>query len=81
MDKVLSTPVPRSAIIFSKVLNAALRLIFQATIILALAIIFGLKISATFSSLNLMGIYASIFLLSVEAFFVVFGISVEIDAS
>lgn len=65
LDKVLSTPVPRSAIIFSKVLNAALRSMFQATIILALAIVLGLKISPTFSPLNLLGIYAAIFLLSV----------------
>ncbi|MCS7136561.1 MAG: ABC transporter permease [Nitrososphaerota archaeon] len=65
LDKVLSTPVPRSAIIFSKVLNAALRSMFQATIILALAVVFGLKISPKFSPLNLMGIYAAIFLLSV----------------
>ncbi|MEM0089919.1 MAG: ABC transporter permease [Nitrososphaerota archaeon] len=65
LDKVLSTPVPRSAIIFSKVLNAALRSMFQATIILALAAILGLKISPTFSPMNLLGIYAAIFLLSV----------------
>jgi len=64
LDKVLSTPVPRSAIIFSKVLNAALRSMFQATIILALALVLGLKISPTFSPLNLLGIYAAIFLLS-----------------
>jgi len=64
LDKVLSTPVPRSAIIFSKVLNATLRSMFQATIILALALVLGLKISPMFSPLNLLGIYAAIFLLS-----------------
>ncbi|MEM2909967.1 MAG: ABC transporter permease [Nitrososphaerota archaeon] len=65
LDKVLSTPVSRAAIIFSKVLNAALRSMFQATIILALAVVFGLKISPTFSPVNLLGIYAAVFLLSV----------------
>ena len=43
LNKVLSTPVSRGAIIFSKVLNAALRAMFQATIILALAVAFGLS--------------------------------------
>jgi len=65
LDKVLSTPVPRGAIIFSKVLNATLRAMFQATIILALAYILGLKLSSTFTLFNLLGIYAAIFLLGV----------------
>jgi ABC-2 type transport system permease protein len=65
LDKVLSTPVPRGAIIFSKVLNATLRAIFQATIILALAYILGLQLSSTFTLLNLLGIYTAIFLLGV----------------
>lgn len=66
LDKVLSTPVSRAAIIFSKILNAALRAMFQATIILALAaLIFGLRFSSTFTPLNLLGVYAAIFLLSV----------------
>jgi ABC-2 type transport system permease protein len=65
LDKVLSTPVPRGAIIFSKVLNATLRAIFQATIILALAYILGLQLNSTFTLLNLLGIYAAIFLLGV----------------
>jgi len=65
LNKVLSTPVSRAAIIFSKVLNAALRAMFQATIILALAVIFGLQVSSTFSPLNIFGIYAAIFLLCI----------------
>ena len=65
LDKVLSTPVPRGAIIFAKVLNATLRAMFQATIILALAYLLGLQVSSTFTPLNLLGVYAAIFLLSV----------------
>ena len=45
LNKVLSTPVSRGTIIFAKVLNASLRAIFQATIILILAVIFGLQVS------------------------------------
>ncbi|MEM3579421.1 MAG: ABC transporter permease [Candidatus Bathyarchaeia archaeon] len=65
LNKVLSTPVSRAAIIFSKVLNAALRAMFQATIILALAVVFGLKVSSTFSPINILGVYAAIFLLCI----------------
>ncbi|MEM3783998.1 MAG: ABC transporter permease [Candidatus Bathyarchaeia archaeon] len=64
LDKVLSTPVSRAAIILSKMFNAALRAMFQATIILALAVAFGLKVSETFTPLNLLGVYAAVFLLS-----------------
>ncbi len=65
LNKVLSTPVSRGAIIFSKVLNAALRAMFQATIILLLAVIFGLQVSSTFTPINILGVYAAIFLLCV----------------
>jgi ABC-2 type transport system permease protein len=65
LDKVLSTPVSRGAIIFSKVLNATLRAMFQATIILALAYLLGLQVSSTFTLLNILGVYAAIFLLGV----------------
>jgi ABC-2 type transport system permease protein len=63
LNKVLSTPVSRGAIIFSKVLNASLRSMFQATIILILAVLLGLQVSSTFSILNLLGLYAAVFLL------------------
>ncbi|MCX8182618.1 MAG: ABC transporter permease [Candidatus Methanomethyliaceae archaeon] len=62
LNKVMSTPVSRAAIIFSKVLNGTLRAIFQATVILALAYLLGLQLSPTFTLLNLLGIYAAIFL-------------------
>lgn len=65
LDKVLSTPVSRAAVIFSKVLNAALRAMFQATIILILAKIFGLQVSGTFNPLNILGVYTAVFLLSI----------------
>jgi len=63
LNKVLSTPVSRGAIIFSKVLNASLRSMFQATIILALAVLFGLQVSSTFSPIYILAVYAAIFLL------------------
>jgi ABC-2 type transport system permease protein len=63
LNKVLSTPVSRGSIIFSKVLNASLRSMFQATIILILAVLFGLQVSSTFSPINILALYAAIFLL------------------
>lgn len=63
LNKVLSTPVSRGAIIFSKVLNASLRAMFQATIILLLAVLLGLKVSSTFSPINILALYAAVFLL------------------
>ncbi len=65
LDKVISTPVSRVAIIFSKILNSTLRAIFQASVILALAYILGLQLSPTFTLFNILGIYIAIFLLSI----------------
>jgi ABC-2 type transport system permease protein len=65
LNKVLSTPVSRGAVIFSKVFNATLRAMFQATIILILAIILGLQVSSTFNWYNILGVYAALFLLCV----------------
>ncbi|RLI20538.1 multidrug ABC transporter permease [Candidatus Bathyarchaeota archaeon] len=65
LDKVLSTPVSRASIIFAKIFNATLRAMFQATIILILAVLLGLKVSSTFTVFNILGVYAAIFLLCV----------------
>ncbi|MEM2887848.1 MAG: ABC transporter permease [Candidatus Bathyarchaeia archaeon] len=65
LDKVISTPVSRAAIIFAKVLNATLRAMFQAIVILALAYLLGLQLSSTFTLLNLLGVLAAIFLVGV----------------
>jgi ABC-2 type transport system permease protein len=65
LSKVLSTPVSRGAIIISKVLNATFRAMFQATIILILAVVFGLQVSSTFNWYNILGVYAAVFLLCV----------------
>jgi ABC-2 type transport system permease protein len=65
LDKVISTPVSRAAIIFAKILNATFRAMFQATVILALAYVLGLQVSSTFTLLNILGVYAAIFLLGV----------------
>jgi len=63
LNKVLSTPVSRSVIIISKVLSATLRSIFQAAIIIVVAVAFGLQFGPGFNPLNILGVFGIIFLI------------------
>jgi ABC-2 type transport system permease protein len=65
LNKVLSTPVSRGSIIFSKVLNASLRSMFQASIVLVIGVLLGLQVSSTFTPINILALYAAIFLLCI----------------
>ncbi|HLN44702.1 MAG TPA: ABC transporter permease [Candidatus Sulfotelmatobacter sp.] len=65
MNKVLSTPVSRAVIILSKVLSAALRSMFQAAIILIIAVPLGFNVGAAFNPLNILGVFAFLFLICV----------------
>jgi len=65
LNKVLSTPVSRAVIIFSKVLSATLRSMFQAGLIIVVAIAFGLQFGANFSPLNILGVFMMMFLVCV----------------
>jgi ABC-2 type transport system permease protein len=63
LNKVLSTPVSRAVIILSKVLSATLRSMFQAAIILIIAIPLGFQFGAAFTPLNILGVFAFLFLI------------------
>jgi len=65
LNKVLSTPVSRAVIIFSKVLSATLRSMFQAGIIIVIAVAFGLQFGANFTLLNILGVFGIMFLVCV----------------
>lgn len=65
LNKALSTPVSRSVIIFSKVLSATLRSMFQAGIILLIALAFGLQFGASFSPIYVLGVFGILFLICV----------------
>ena len=65
LNKVLSTPVSRSVIILSKVFSATLRSMFQASIILLIAIPLGFKAGLAFTPLSILGVYAFLFLICV----------------
>jgi len=63
LNKALSTPVSRAVIILSKVLSATLRSMFQASIILIIAVPLGFQFGAAFTPLNLLGVFAFLFLI------------------
>jgi ABC-2 type transport system permease protein len=65
MNKVLSTPVSRAVIIFSKVLSATLRSMFQAGVIIVVAVAFGLQFGEGFTPLNILGVFAIMFLVCI----------------
>jgi ABC-2 type transport system permease protein len=65
LNKVLSTPVSRAVIIFSKVLSATLRSMFQSGIIILIAVAFGLQFGPNFTPLKILGVFAIIFLICV----------------
>jgi ABC-2 type transport system permease protein len=65
LNKALSTPVSRAVIVFSKVLSATLRSMFQAGIIILIAIAFGLQFGASFNPIYVLGVFAIMFLICV----------------
>lgn len=60
LNKLLSTPTPRSAIVLGKALSAGIRGIFQAVAVLALALI--MRIDLSLSPLDLLGEFIVIIL-------------------
>jgi ABC-2 type transport system permease protein len=64
LNKVLSTPVARGSILMAKIFSAVIRALVQATIVLVIAYALGLSVGADFTLLNLLGVYAALFLIS-----------------
>jgi ABC-2 type transport system permease protein len=63
LDKVLSTPVARGAVVISKVLSSVIRSLVQAAIILLVAVLLGMDISSI-TILGLIGTFLALFLLA-----------------
>ncbi|MGF3500517.1 MAG: ABC transporter permease [Candidatus Bathyarchaeia archaeon] len=63
LNKALSTPVARGAIIMSKVLSAVVRSLIQAGIVIVLAWLLGMQFSSSFTVLHLLGTFAALFLM------------------
>jgi ABC-2 type transporter. len=68
LDKLLTTPVPRGSIIMGKVLNSVLRSLAQATIVLIIATLLGMKFNTSLTplgfALSIVGVYAALTLLA-----------------
>ncbi len=64
LNKVLSTPVARGSVLMSKVFNAVIRSIIQAGIVLGFAFALGLVVGPDFSPVNILGVFAAVFLIS-----------------
>jgi ABC-2 type transport system permease protein len=63
LNKALSTPVSRAVIIISKVLSATLRSMFQASIILIIAVPLGFQVGDAFNPINILGVFTFLFLI------------------
>jgi ABC-2 type transport system permease protein len=63
LNKLLSTPVARGSILMSKVFNSVIRSLMQAAIVLGFAFALGLTVGPDFSAVNLLGVFAAVFLL------------------
>jgi len=63
LNKALSTPVPRGAIVMAKVMNSVIRSLIQAAIVVVLAWLLGIQFSASFSILSLLVAFAALFLM------------------
>ncbi len=76
LNKVLSTPVARGAILMSKVLSTVIRALAQATIVLGFALVLGLRLGQDFTPLNILGVFAALILVSIglASIFILIGI-------
>lgn len=76
LDKILSTPVARSVIVFSKLLNSTLRSLAQAGLVLIIAFALGLKVGPSFTPVNIIGVFAVVFLMctGLSSMFLMIGI-------
>lgn len=65
LGKVLSAPVARGSILFSKVFSAVIRSLVQAGIVLSVAFLLGLRPGPDFTPINLLGVFAALFLMCI----------------
>lgn len=63
LNKVLSTPVARGNIVLSKVFSSVVRSLIQASIVLVIAILFGMN-TANLTAMGILGTFLGLFLLT-----------------
>ena len=64
LNKLLVAPIPRESIVLSKVGSSVIRGMFQVLLVFSIAFAFGLKPGNAFGILDLFGVLAALFLLS-----------------
>jgi len=64
LSKLLTTPMPRGNIVMAKVLNSMIRSLVQASIVLVIAILLGMKLNPSLTPLDVVGAYAALALMS-----------------
>jgi len=64
LNKLLTTPVPRSNIVMGKSLASVVKSLVQATVVLLVAVLLGIQFRTGLNPLDFLGTYAVLFLLS-----------------
>jgi ABC-2 type transport system permease protein len=65
LNKLLTTPVPRATIVFSKTLSSVLRALTQATIVLLAATLLGMQFKAGLTVIDVLLIYSALFFMAI----------------
>lgn len=64
LNKLLVAPIPRESIVLAKVSSSVIRGMFQVLLVFSIAFAFGLQPGSAFGILDLFGVLAALFLLS-----------------
>ncbi|MGC9117091.1 MAG: ABC transporter permease [Conexivisphaera sp.] len=64
LGKLLTTPVPRSNLVIGKSLASVVKSLVQASVVLLVAVLLGMRFAAGIGPLDFLGTYAALFLLS-----------------
>jgi ABC-2 type transport system permease protein len=65
LNKLLTTPVPRATIVFSKTLSSVLRALTQATIVLLAATLLGMQFKAGLTVIDVLLVYSALFFMAI----------------
>ncbi|MEM3068358.1 MAG: ABC transporter permease [Nitrososphaerales archaeon] len=65
LNKLLVAPIARGSIVMAKVTSSVIRGLFQAALVFSIAFAFGLQAGNAFNVLDLLGVFAGLFLLSI----------------
>jgi ABC-2 type transport system permease protein len=64
LNKLLVSPIPRSSIILSKIFGGVFRAMFQAAVVLLIAVVLGMQVTPDLSVIDVLVVFAALALLS-----------------